>query len=116
MTNPTSSADDATWDPPAPRDPVAVGDLIDVVLGAVSRGSPSAVLALRSAWRDIAGVRLADKSAPVALEDGLLVVETVDGATASLLRFEADGIKRRAVDICGQAITGIRMRVKRTGR
>lgn len=113
MTEQPAAADETSWEPKAPADPVVVGDLIDRVLGRIARGSPGAVLALRAAWRDVAGVRLADRSAPVSLEAGVLTVEVDDGGTASLLRFETANLIRRAADVCVEPVSSVSFRVKR---
>ena len=112
----TSSADGATWDPPPPADPVPVGDLVDSVLGRISTGGPAAVLRLRANWRDVVGAATADRSAPLALEDGSLLVEVADGATASLLRFETARIVRKAADVCAEPVSAVRFRVRRQTR
>jgi hypothetical protein len=108
-----SSTDRATWDPPPPADPVQVGDLVDSVLGRISTGGPAAVLRLRANWRDVVGVAAAERSAPLSLEDGSLLVEVVDGATASLLRFETASIARKAADVCAEPVSTVRFRVRR---
>lgn len=116
MTSPSPDADDSgTWEPSPPADPVVVGDLVDRVLGKIAYGSTGAILVLRGAWRDVAGARLADRCAPVALDDGILTVEAADGATISLLRFESSNLARRAADVCSAPVTGVKFRVRRRG-
>lgn len=105
-----------TWDPPPAADPVVVGDLVDSVLGRISMGGAAAVLRLRANWRDVVGVRAADKSAPLALDDGALLVEVADGATASLLRFETTRIAQKATDVCAEPVLAVRFRVRRKNR
>lgn len=102
-----------TWDPPPPPDPVAVGDLVDAVLGGISRGGAGAVLRLRAHWRDVVGVSFEDRCSPLSLEGGTLLVEVADGATASLLRFDTADMARRAGDVCAEPVTEVRFRVRR---
>ena len=113
MSDKRPTSDTSTWEPKPPKEPVVVGDLIDTVLGRISKGSPGSVLALRAAWRDVAGARLADRCAPVDLEGGVLTVEAVDGGTISLLRFESESIVRKASDLCSEPVSAVRFRVKR---
>ena len=113
---PSHADDTATWEAAPPSDPVVVGDLVDSVLGKIAHGSPGSILVLRAAWRDVAGVRLADRCAPVGLEGGVLTVEAADGGTISLLRFEAENIARRAADVCSEPITDVKFRVRRRER
>jgi hypothetical protein len=113
MSQQRPASDSSTWDPKPPKDPVVVGDLIDSVLGRISKGAPGSVLSLRSAWRDVVGAKLADRCSPVDLERGVLMVEAVDGGTISLLRFESENIVRKASDLCTEPVSTVRFRVKR---
>ncbi len=102
-----------TWEPKPPPDPVAVGDLVDTVLGRISKGGAGAVLRLRANWRDVVGVSFEDRCAPLSLEGGTLLVEVADGATASLLRFDTLDLARRAGDVCAEPVSEVRFRVRR---
>ena len=113
MGNSRQSDKTSTWDPPPHKELIVVGDLIDSVLGKISRGSPGAILTLRSVWRDIAGPLLADRCDPVSLDDGVLMVEVIDGATASLLRFETTNLARRASDLLVAPVRSVSLRVRR---
>ncbi len=70
------------------RDPVAVGDLIDAVLGKVARADVAPIVRLRQNWQEVAG-EWADRCRPVGLREGALTVEVASGLDASMLRYDA---------------------------
>jgi hypothetical protein len=102
-------------DPRSDR-PIAIGDVVDQLLGedAFRRGMPVATL-LR-AWPDIVGERLAEATSPESLEAGCLVVRASDGPWGSQATYLAEEIRRRADEaLGGGAIDRIRI-VVRPGR
>jgi predicted nucleic acid-binding Zn ribbon protein len=78
-----------------------LGDVVDALLGepAFARGMPIGRLAAR--WADVVGPRLAAESAPVSLDQGVLVVAATTGPWGAQVRFLADQIRRRAEDAIG---------------
>jgi hypothetical protein len=73
-----------------------LGDVVDALLNepAFARGMPIGQLAAR--WSDVVGPRLAAESAPVSLDQGVLVVAATTGPWGAQVRFLAEEIRRRA--------------------
>ena len=78
-----------------------LGEVVDALLKeqAFARGMPIGQLAAR--WPDVVGPRLAAESAPVSLDQGVLVVAATTGPWGAQVRFLADQIRRRAEDAIG---------------
>jgi hypothetical protein len=78
-----------------------LGEVVDALLNEPSfaRGMPIGQLAAR--WPDVVGPRLAAESAPVSLDQGVLVVAATTGPWGAQVRFLADQIRRRAEDAIG---------------
>jgi hypothetical protein len=92
--------------------PAPVGELIDAVLARLGGGARPGLLAVSDHWEELVGERWRDRCRPVGIVDGTLVVEVVDGAHASLLRYDLDGLRQRlARRLPGVAVTRIRLRV-----
>jgi len=92
--------------------PVALGDVVDELLGedAFRRGMPVATL-LR-AWPEVVGERLAEETAPESLEAGCLVVRAADGPWGSQATYLAEEIRQRADEaLGGGVVTRIRIAV-----
>jgi predicted nucleic acid-binding Zn ribbon protein len=95
------------------RDPVALGDIVDGLLAeeVISRGIPVAELASR--WSQIVGPRLAAATAPVSLEEGVLVVGASSGPWGAQARFLHEEIRRKADEALGGGrVTTIRIVVR----
>jgi hypothetical protein len=95
------------------RDPVTLGDIVDGLLAeeAFSRGIPVAELASR--WPEIVGPRLAGETAPVSLEEGLLVVGASSGPWGAQATFLHEEIRRKADEALGGGrVTAIRIVVR----
>jgi hypothetical protein len=95
---------------PRTNRPVALGDVVDELLGEdlFRRGMP--VATLTKAWPDVVGERLAEATAPVSLDGGCLVVRAADGPWGSQATDLAEEIRKRADDaLGGGAITTIRI-------
>lgn len=96
------------------RDLVAVGDLIDTVLGKVARADVAPIVRLRRSWEDVAG-EWATRCSPVGIRNGVLTVEVGSGMDASRLRFEGErllaGVRQH---LAGEvAVTRLAIRVQR---
>jgi hypothetical protein len=87
-------------DPRSDR-PVALGDVVDELLGedAFRHGMP--VARLRRAWPEVVGERLAAATSPESLEGGCLVVRAADGPWGSQATYLAEEIRRRAEQALG---------------
>lgn len=95
------------------RDPVTLADIVDGLLAeeVLSRGMPVAELASR--WPEIVGPRLAAETAPVSLEEGLLVVGATSGPWGAQARFLHEEIRRKAEEALGEGrVTAIRIVVR----
>jgi predicted nucleic acid-binding Zn ribbon protein len=77
-------------------DPVALGDIVDGLMAeeVFSRGMPLAELA--SQWPRIVGERLAEETAPVSFEAGVLTVGASNGPWGAQARFLNEAIRSRA--------------------
>lgn len=92
--------------------PVALGDVVDELMGEdlFRRGMPIATLT--KAWPELVGERLAEATAPVSLEAGCLVVRAADGPWGSQATYLAEEIRKRADEaLGGGAVTSIRIAV-----
>ena len=90
-----------------------IGRDVDAMLARL--GMPAAVKlsALVADWDVVAGEPFAGMAEPVGLKDGELVVEVVDGAAASLLRYRVGPLLDRLREHFGeQAIDRVRIRVR----
>jgi predicted nucleic acid-binding Zn ribbon protein len=79
-----------------------IGSIVEELLvreRAFARGLPIGRLA--AGWPAVVGPRLAAESAPVSLDDGVLVVATSSGAWGAQVRFMTDEIRRRANERLG---------------
>lgn len=68
---------------------VAFGDILETVLRDLGGGKAPDFATLSSQWADLAGEPWGSRTRPVHLRNTELVVEVSDGATASLLRYQA---------------------------
>jgi hypothetical protein len=89
---------------PRTERPVALGDVVDELLGEepFRRGMPVATLI--QAWPDVVGGRLAEATTPVSLEGGCLVVRAADGPWGSQATYLAEEIRKRADDALGGGV------------
>lgn len=94
------------------REVVPVGDLLDDVLAKLGGASRFSLLEIMEHWEDIVGSRWKSATRPVKVAGQTLIVEVIDGAAASLLRFELPHLKRRLSELVSE--TGaleVRLRV-----
>lgn len=73
----------------------AIGDVLDGLMRerAFARGLPIGRLA--ADWGAVVGARVAAESAPVSLDDGVLVVAASSGAWGAQVRFLAEEIRKK---------------------
>lgn len=96
-------------------EPSQVGELLEGLLAALGVARPVDTAELIERWDSLAGEPFAGRSHPVHLQDGELVVEVADGATATLLRYhETDLIVRLAAELGQGLVSSIRTRVARS--
>jgi predicted nucleic acid-binding Zn ribbon protein len=98
-------------------DPVPVVDALDRVLRAMrGGGSRAEVGGVFGRWEDAVGPTVAANVRPVRLEHGTLLVEVDDPAWATQVRFLADDVRRRLLEITGVAVERLEVRVGRPRR
>lgn len=98
-------------DPRSDR-PVALGDVVDELLGEEAFRGGMPVATLLRAWPEVVGERLAEATKPESLEAGCLVVRASDGPWGAQATYLAEEIRRRAdAALGGGAITRIRIAV-----
>lgn len=79
-----------------------IGDIVDGLLRekTFARGMPIGRLA--SAWAEIVGPRLASASAPVSLDDGVLIIAATTGPWGAQVRFLTEQIRKRTEEALGE--------------
>lgn len=88
----------------AARRPEIVGEILGRVMGGISRGRAAPSVVLGSAWTEVVGADLAERSRPGSCQDGRLIVLVRDGATASRMRFMTGAILRGAAEMVGEGV------------
>jgi predicted nucleic acid-binding Zn ribbon protein len=98
-------------------DPVPVADALDRMLRSMRGGAGRAeVGGVFGRWDEAVGPTVASNVRPVRLEQGTLLVEVEDPAWATQVRFLADEVRRRLLDVTGVAVERIEVRVGRPRR
>ncbi len=98
-------------------EPTPIRELLQGVLARLGVARPLEVAELMSRWEVVAGEPWAERAVPVLLDGGELVVEAVDGATASLLRYQTAQLISRLDEQVGRGlVTTVRIRVRKPGR
>lgn len=95
------------------REGVAIGDILTGLMRspAFARGVPIGTLI--ASWAEVVGPRLASVSAPVSLENGVLVVAVTSGPWAAQARFLVDEIRSRAnAMLDGDPVTHVQIAVR----
>jgi len=100
----------------ARREPVAITELLGAILERVHGGTDARVHRLLTEWRAIAGTRWAERSRPVRVDGGILLVEANSPTDAGLLRYETGELLRRIDGAIGaNVVDAVRLRVARRG-
>ncbi len=95
-------------------DPSSIREVLEGLLQRLGVARPLEVADLMRRWPEVAGEPWAERSRPVALDGGELVVEVADGATASLLRYQTGMLLARLDERVGKGlVTAVRLRVQR---
>ena len=91
------------------------GEDPDRGLEGVTEGRLAIFEVVKEGWAEVVGREDADKSRPVRIDRGVLLVEVVDGATASKLRLRQTRIKQSLEGLLGRGeIAQIKFRVRRS--
>ena len=94
------------------RDLEPVGEDLDALLSRLGMPKVVDMSRLVAEWEERAGPEFAAASRPAGFSDGELVVEAVDGAAASILKYRAGSLLDRLADRLGEGIVKrIRIRV-----
>ena len=97
-------------------DPTPITDVLGTVMERASAQLGSNLMRVREQWDGVAGTVWAGTT-PVAIRDGVLVVEVPDGSRASVLRFEVDALLARLEADVGRGVaTEVRLRVARPSK
>lgn len=85
------------------------------VLERVTEGRLAVLEVLKQRWVEVVGSEDADRSRPVRLDGGVLLIEVADGATASKLRLRQTKIKNALEQLSGRdEIAQLKFRVRRS--
>ena len=89
-----------------------VGDSLDEVLRRLGIPARGDAIRLIDEWQRLAGEPWASRGTPVGVTDGELLVEVPDGATATLLQYQAGALVSRLADALGTPLVQrVRVRV-----
>jgi len=96
------------------RDPTPLGDLIEGVLAGYGVARPRDAVVLLEEWESVAPAPWATRAHPVSLTDGVLEVRVADGATASLLGYQRQGLISALTERFGAGlVTAVKVVVER---
>ena len=91
-------------------------DTLEAVLERVTEGRLAIFEVIKQGWVEVVGREDADRSRPVRLDKGVLLIEVSDGATASRLRLRKAKIKAALEALSGRdEIAQLKFRVRRSG-
>jgi hypothetical protein len=90
-----------------------IGEHVDELLQRIGMPAAPSLAALAEEWDEAAGDPWAGAATPVGLDAGVLVVEVVDGAHASLLRYQTGALIDRLSERIGEGVvSAVRIRVR----
>ena len=90
-----------------------IGDDLEGLLRHLGLPAPGALERLLHDWARVAGEPWAERAVPVGLNRGELVVEVADGTTASLLKYQVNGLLERLEESLGaRLVETVRLRVR----
>jgi hypothetical protein len=90
-----------------------IGDDLEAVLRRLGLPAPGVLERLVGDWARVAGEPWAERAAPVSLHLGELLVEVADGTTASLLKYQVNGLLERLEQGLGaRLVESVRLRVR----
>lgn len=89
-----------------------IGDMLTPFLERLGLSRPDTAARLSSEWEELAGEPWATRARPAGLRNGQLVVDVIDAATVSLLRYRTGELLKRLDDKLGDGtVEVIRLRV-----
>lgn len=91
-----------------------IGDMLTPFLEKLGLARPDTAARLTTEWDTLSGEPWATQARPAGLRDGQLVVEVVDAATVSLLRYRTGELLERLDEHLGEGtVEVVRLRVAR---
>ena len=94
------------------REPTEITDLLGPILERVGTGAGMKVARLIEEWRQVGGDLWGERSVPIGIRSGTLLVEVPSGAEASLLKFDVSALIDRIDARFGTGLVkGVRFRV-----
>jgi predicted nucleic acid-binding Zn ribbon protein len=99
---------------PNDPEPHALHDSLDAVVRGLRGPGAGAVKGVFADWDEAVGARVAQHARPVALRDGVLVVEVDEPGWATQLRYLQAAVLERLAEVAGPgAVTSLEVRVRR---
>jgi len=97
------------------RSPEEITDILGAIIERVGTGADRRAGTLVEEWETIAPDRWRDRSRPVGIRRGVLLVEVPSGADASVLRHDTAGLLSAISRRFGPTlVTAVKLRVSRT--
>ncbi len=92
-----------------------ISDMLTPFLENLGLNQPDMAARVSLEWSELVGEPWASQGRPVGLQDGQLVLDVVDAATVSLLRYRTGELLARLDDQLGEGVVEvIRLRVARS--
>jgi predicted nucleic acid-binding Zn ribbon protein len=89
-----------------------IGEMLTPFLERLGLSRPDTAARLSSEWEELAGEPWATRARPAGLRNGQLVVDVIDAATVSLLRYRTGELLERLDEKLGEGtVEVIRLRV-----
>jgi hypothetical protein len=85
-------------------EPVALSELLDVVLSGLGAPKAEAIVAIHEAWETIVGAEVADHAHPISVEDGCLRIGVDSPAWASHIQWSEQQIVNRLDRLVGAEV------------
>jgi len=86
------------------RDPAPLSDVLKVILGRLGVGDLDQWKRIQDEWTEVAGNPWDRQSTPIALTDGVLVVEAISAAAIGVLRYGVSGLEQRLAERYGELV------------
>jgi hypothetical protein len=86
------------------RDPLPLGDVLKGILERLGVGDLNQWQKIQDEWVEVAPSPWDRQSRPVALSDGVLVVEAVSPAAVGILRYGVTGLEQRMAERYGEGV------------
>ena len=99
------------------REPALLGDVLRSILDRLGVGDLDLWQRIQSEWTEVVGAPWDHQATPVALTDGVLMVEAVTPAAIGVLRYGIAGLRKTLCDRYGEdVVRDVRLRAPTSGR